>query len=365
MEIEPVRAAIVGTGGIARAHVAALREAGGRVELVAAVDVDPSRVESFCATHGIPRPYTDTGRMLAAEGPRLVHVCTPPATHADLSIRALEAGSWVLCEKPLCGSLAELDRIEAAETRTGNYCSSVFQWRFGSGAQHFKGLVESGALGRPLVGLCQTTWFRDRAYYQVPWRGKWATELGGSSMGQGIHAIDLFLWLLGDWQEVRAMMGTLDRDIEVEDVSMALVRFAGGAIGSVVNSVLSPRQRSYLRFDFQRATVELEHLYGYTNADWRYSTPPEAPWGDLLTQWQAIPADIPSRHGPQLAALLDAMDRGERPPASGSEARRAIEFITCLYKAALTGEPVRRGSIAREDPFYARISGTAGQTEAV
>lgn len=358
----PIRVAIIGTGGIARAHKAALDQERQRVQVVAAMDVDADRVNTFCETHDIPKAYTDAQAMLEKERPQLVHIATPPGTHCDLSVLSLEAGAWVLCEKPLCASLAEMDRIEAAEARTGNYCSSVFQWRFGSGGQHLKRLIENGDLGRPLVGNCLTTWYRTPKYYAVPWRGKWATELGGTSMGHGIHAMDFFLWIFGEWQEVRSMIGTLDRDIEVEDVSMAIVRFANGAMGNITNSVLSPREESYLRLDFQKATVELTHLYRYSNADWRYSIPKEAEYEAELARWQAIPEEIPSSHATQLTAMLDAMENNVRPPVSGPGVRGTIEFLASLYKSAMTGQPVRRGSIDEDDPFYHAMNGTGDQS---
>ncbi len=356
----PYRVAIIGTGNIAGGHVRALKEMGRRVQVVAAMDVEPGRVEAFCAEHRIPRSYADLTALLAAEQPDLVHIATPPATHADLAIRCLQAGARVWCEKPLCGSLAALDRIEAAERATGRYCSSVAQWRFGSAAQHLKGLMREQAMGRLLVGICQTTWYRDVAYYQVPWRGTWQNELGGTTLGHGIHAMDLFLWLCGDWSEVAAMTATLDRPIEVDDVSMATVRFDNGALGSIVNSALSPRQHTYLRFDLQKATVEVSGLYGYSNKDWRYSVPDDAD-GSALSRWQDIPADVPSSHTAQLAALLDTMYRDEPPPVGTPEVRRTIEFITCLYKAAAAGQTVRRGSIGPDDPFYRHVAGHTPQ----
>ncbi|HVA92051.1 MAG TPA: Gfo/Idh/MocA family oxidoreductase [Chloroflexota bacterium] len=351
------KVAIIGTGAIAGAHIRALATMGDRTRVVAAVDVDAARVEEFSAAHGIPRAYTDVGAMLAADQPDLVQIATPPRIHADLAVRCLEAGAWVLCEKPLCGSLADLDRIEAAEQATGKYCSSVAQWRFGSGAGHLKQLIHEQAMGRLLIGLCQTTWYRDQAYYQVPWRGTWASELGGTTMGHGIHAMDLFLWLFGDWEEVSAMVGTLDHPMEVDDVSMALVRFGSGAQGGIVNSAVSPRQETYLRFDFQRATVELTALYGYTNQNWRYSVPEGSNDEDALARWRHIPDDVPASHTAQLVALLDSMDRNEPPLLDTREARRTIEFVTCLYKSGATGERVRRGSIARDDPFYQHVGG--------
>lgn len=153
------------------------------------------------------------------------------------------------------------------------------------------------------------------------------------------------------------MMGTLDRNIEVEDVSMANVRFANGALASITNSVLSPREVSYLRFDFQKATVELTHLYSYKNADWSYSIPKGAPYAEELAQWQQLPPDRPSSHAAQLAALLDSRTRNERPLVSGPGVRGTIEFLASLYKSAITGQPVPRGSITPDDPFYYAMNG--------
>jgi predicted dehydrogenase len=357
MEREAFRTAIIGTGAFAKCHVNALRMAGEQVELVAAADIDAGRVEAFTSDHAIPYAFSDVESMLETIRPRLVLIATPPGTHADLSIKSMEAGAWALCEKPLCASLAEFDRIEEAERRTGNYTSSVFQWRFGSAGQHLKRLIEQGVLGKPLVCNSLITWYRTPAYYAVPWRGKWATELGGTTMGHGIHAIDFVLWLLGEWQEVRAMIGTLDREIEVEDVSMACVRFANGAMANMTNSALSPRESSYLRFDFQRATVELTHLYSYRNADWRYSGLPGGANAQEVAKWAHLPEDKPSSHGGQVAAFLASLNAGQRPAVSGQDVRGTIEFLASLYKAGMTGQAVRRGSITADDPWYHRMEG--------
>ena len=87
------------------------------------------------------------------EKPDLVQIAVPPQFHCELAVRSLEAGAWVLCEKPLCASLAELDRIEDAEKRTGRFCASVFQMRYAPSNRHVKAVIDSGLLGRPLVGI--------------------------------------------------------------------------------------------------------------------------------------------------------------------------------------------------------------------
>src|SRR5690606_24333380 len=146
------------------------------------------------------------------------------ATHLPLIRQCLEAGAWVYCEKPLCASLAQFDQIAVLELATGRYVSTVAQWRFGAAVAHVKRLMAEGVLGRPLLALCHTLWYRDPGYYAGTWHGQWATETGGVTASLGVHLIDLLLWILGDWREVYAMVDTLERPIEVEDVSTALVR---------------------------------------------------------------------------------------------------------------------------------------------
>ncbi|MDT0321284.1 Gfo/Idh/MocA family protein [Streptomyces millisiae] len=357
------RAAVVGTGGIVTgAHLPALTAHADRVDLVAAVDVDAGRLDSFrvAAAEAGARDvtgYQDLGAMLAAERPDLVLIGTPPALHHGQTVAALEAGAWVLSEKPLTLSLAEYDAIAAAEEATGNYAAVVFQHRYGSGAVHARELISSGELGRPLVAHCQTTWYRDTAYYAVPWRGRWESEGGGPTMGHGIHQYDLLLHLLGEWTEIRAMAGRLVHDVESEDVSTALVRFESGALATVVNSVLSPDEVSRIRVDCAEATVELTHLYGHRNEDWVYTPRPGLDDEARVKRWRTPAADVPSSHAAQLGALLDARERGERPAGSGPAARATVEFAAALYKSAFTGKPVHAGEITADDPFYTSMHG--------
>lgn len=351
------RAVLAGTGSIADAHVRAVADTGGRVQLVAAADIDAARVQAFCTKSGVPEGFTDYGTMLAKVKPDIVLVATPPKQHAAMSIAAMNAGAWVLCEKPFCGSLAELATIEEAEHRTGCYTACVFQMRFASSTAHLRALAASGQLGKPLVAVCNTLWFRDPTYYAVPWRGTWASELGGPTMGLGIHAMDHLLHLLGEWKEVRAVAATLDREIEVEDVSMAIIIFANGTVASVVNSALSPRQETYIRLDYQKATVELTHLYSYSREHWKLSLPANTTNDSLLQAWQNFPADVGSTHGAQLNAFVENMDRGTRPLTSGPEARRTLELLSAIYKSAFTGEVVRAGSIQPGDRFYTAVNG--------
>lgn len=355
-----IRTAVIGTGAIGRgSHLPALTRLAeeGETDTVAAVDLAEDAVQDFCAGAGIPHAYTDMDRMLAEQRPDLVVVCTPPALHRAQTVAALRAGAWVWCEKPPVLTLADFDAVEAAEGGAGGpYAAVVLQHRFGSGARHVKRLIAGRAMGRPLVAHCQTTWYRDADYYAVPWRGRWETEGGRPAMGHGLHQMDLLLDLLGPWSEVRAMAGRLVHDVETEDVSTALVRFGNGALATVVNSVLSPDEVSRIRVDCERATVELTHLYGHGNADWRVTPAPDVPEGDAAA-WRDFGADVPSSHLAQLRDLVASMRAGERPRGSGADGRATLELITALYKSAFTDTTVRAGEVGPGDPYYTALHG--------
>lgn len=175
-------------------------------------------------------------------------------------------------------------------------------------------------------------------------------------MGHGIHQMDLMLHLLGDWREVRAVAPRLERDVETEDVSAAIVTLESGAPMTVINSILSPREESYLRMDFTEATVEVGHLYGYRNADWRITPAPHVDNPQRVAAWWPE-QDVASSHIAALGALLDSMARGERPAVSGHDGRRSLELVAGLYQSAFTDHAVTRDVLVPDNPFYDSMDG--------
>lgn len=356
-EPAPLRVAIVGTGNIARFHARALLAEPERAVLVAAVDVDPEALESFRSRHAIPRGYADLDRMLTAERPDLVHVCTPPGVHRAQVEACLGAGSSVLVEKPPALSLAEAEKMAAAEGgEHGPWMATVFQHRFGSGALRLRALMDAGVLGRPLVATCHTTWFRPQEYFDLPWRGKWETEGGGPTLGHGIHQTDLLLALLGEWTEVSAVVRRQARDVETEDVSLARVDFANGAVASVVTSLLSPQEESRIRIDFERATVELTHLYGYGDDDWRL-TPAPGFEEEVTAAWDAAEHGVNSGHHAQVVRVLDALRDGTPPPVTSRDALSSLRLVAAVYASSFEGRPVTPADLGPESSFHDRMNG--------
>jgi predicted dehydrogenase len=187
----------------------------------------------------------------------------------------------------------------------------------------------------------------------VPWRGTWESEGGGTTLCHGIHQIDLLAYLLGDWSSVSGELWRLDRDIEVEDTSLATIRFAGGAIASVVSSAVAPREVSHVRIDTDRATVEVEHLYGHGRANWRI-TP--APGVDAATaaEWALPEDDVPSGHAAYFDAVYPALVAGEPVPPVAGYPSRSLEIVTAIHTSSRLGraitpadldDPSNRGSL--------------------
>jgi predicted dehydrogenase len=348
--------AIIGTGGVAEMHAQSLRQLAGRAKIVAAADLDAGRLAVFADRWSVPNTYPDLNTLLDQESPDVIHLCTPPWLHRDQAVACLSWGHTVLCEKPPALSLAHLAGIQAAEMSAGGRFATVFQHRFGSGAASLRRLASDARLGRPMTAVCNTLWLRTDDYFAVPWRGRWETEGGGPTLGHGIHQFDLLLSILGSWREVVAVAARLARPTATEDLSCAIVTFDSGAVATVINSLLSPRETSYLRFDFEHATVELEHLYGYSDADWSV-TP--APGHDEITEvWTEGLTGHRSGHAAQIAAVLDALESGEPPPVTITDAAMTLELATAIYASAFTRAPVARGEIVAGSPFYARMNGS-------
>lgn len=349
------RIAVIGAGGIgAAAHLPAIEALADEAELVAIVDPDEGRRTDAGERFGCSALFADATTMLAEAAPDIAVVATPPHLHEPLAIEAMRAGSWVYCEKPLTGSLASADRIAAAEDETGNWCVTVSQFRYSGGSQQVQRALRSGRWGRPLVGISHTNWYRGPEYWDAPWRGKFATEFGGSTTTQAYHAVDLLLWLMGgDWQSVSGVAETVSRPIEVEDASVASVRFASGAIASIVSTVLSHDPMTRLEVIAERASVALDTLYLPLLSEWSVRTIGEGDRADVVEGWaEAEPEMHVNAHRAQLAALIASRRRGEQPELTTRESRATLEFLTALYKSSAEGRTVLRGEIADGDPFY-------------
>jgi predicted dehydrogenase len=357
----PIGIGVVGAGGIAHSHLLAYRSKTNRdlARVVAICDVDEARANELATTYDIPQVYTSFDGVLGDAAVQAMSICTPPFLHVEQSTAALRAGKHVLCEKPVSPTLAGLDAICEAERAGGAIFGGVFQHRVGQGAQQVKALIEADRFGRLLFGLSETLWQRPQEYYDVWWRGTWEQECGGVTMGHGIHSIDMLAWLFGEPASLFAEAATLKLGIEVEDTSLATVRFRSGAIGQIIVTVNAQDNRSRLEiFGEHLQAVSSESPYDPTAAPFRLSSVDPARAiraADEAMEWGPEPTK--HLHVPMVHDFLRAIIDGRAPLVSAAECRRSMELITGMYKSAMTGERVSF-PIERGDPFYAQIPPT-------
>jgi predicted dehydrogenase len=260
--------------------------------------------------------------------------------HVVQSIAALEAGKRVICEKPVAGSLADADKLIAADKAAGGKLMPIFQYRYGDGVQKAKRIVDAGLAGKPYLATIETAWKRGAKYYEIKWRGRWDTELGGVLLTQAIHSHDLLTYLMGPIASVFARTATRVNPIEVEDCAVASLEMKSGALASLAATLGSQNEISRLRFHFEHVTFEsgLEP-YAPGNDPWQIiaSSPEvEAKIVALLKDWKPV--------GPRfeglMAAYYDTLEKNVPAPVSLADARASLELVTALMASAESGQAI-------------------------
>jgi predicted dehydrogenase len=332
--------ALVGLG-VGRSHLSeGYANLTDRFRVVALCDLNESRLAEVGEEFGVIRRTTSLDEVLAMDDVDIVDLATPPSIHATQIIAALAAGRDVVCEKPLVGSLGELDRVEAALGRSRGRLMPIFQYRWGKGFQQAWHIVRSGLAGRPYNALAETSWQRRAEYYAVAWRGKYATELGGVLLTQAIHLHDMMCCLMGEVASVYAATATRVNPIEVEDCASATLRMQNGALCSIAATLGAAENISRLRLHFEHVTFESNHA-PYSPGDAPWTILPATPAaGERIGAALAGFAPVKSRFHGQMLAYADALDAGGPLPVTLADARRSIELVTALYASAATNTAV-------------------------
>ena len=352
--------AIIGTGGIASQHIESYLHFADRCRIVALCDIDPAKTRSRAEEYGLEgvRHYTDYQAMLADPDLTLdiVSITTPPFTHRDIAVAALDSGRDVLCEKPMAPSVAECDDMLDAARRNGRVCVSVAQNRFATPMARQQAVIASGLAGRPLYILAESVWWRGTEYYDMWWRGTWEKEVGGCTLNVGVHQIDQLLWIMGMPSEVTSIAANLSHsNSEVEDLSLSLLRFPSGALGEFnCSNIHHGEQRTIL--------VQCEKAGVWSPWQVRANLPGAGgfPYRDTETEQalQAFHDTLPPQPYEnlffcQIENYLDHLESGVPLRSDGTDGRNAVEFVSAIYKSAFTRATVTL-PLAKDDPFYTR-----------
>jgi predicted dehydrogenase len=227
-----LRIGLIGAGNISDTHARALRTVPG-AEMAAVFAPALARAEQFAARHG-GAAFDSLDRMLAWRPLDAVIIGTPSGLHAEHGVAAAARGLHVLVEKPIDITAARADALIEAAARAGVTLGVIFQDRLKPDIARLKALVDAGRLGTPILASARVKWYRPASYYRDSrWRGTPALDGGGALINQGVHTVDLLLWLFGPVRRVFGRTSAALHAIDVEDTAVAVLEFASGAIGTL------------------------------------------------------------------------------------------------------------------------------------
>lgn len=351
-----MKVAIIGAGNISPAHIEAYLNFPDRCKIVAVCDIYKEKAEKRIAQYRLDGALAvEDYKELLDLDIDLVSVCTPPYTHAPLTIDFLRAGKHVLVEKPMASSLAECDAMNAAAKETGKILSVVAQNRFRTPMMKLKSVLESGMMGKVVHAQVDSFWWRGHCYYDLWWRGTWEKEGGGCTLNHAVHHIDALLWMMGSPQDVQAIMANTAHDnAEVEDLSIALLRYGNGAVGQVTSSVVHHGEEQQIIFQGTKARVSVPwKLYASVSKANGFPERDPALEREIQDYYDALPDVKYEAHAGQVDNVLTAIEQGKPVLIDGESGKATLQLIMSIYKSASTGEQVTL-PLQSDDPFYTR-----------
>jgi predicted dehydrogenase len=358
-----VRFGILGPGKVAHLHAAALDRIEG-ARLVAVAGRNEERTRALAMAHGA-RPYDGLEAMLDHAVVDAVILCTPHPLHAEQAIAAARGGAHVVVEKPMALSPDDCDRMIAAADEARVVLSVISQRRWYEAVRRVKAAIDAGEIGHPALATVEVLGWRGPEYYAMDaWRGTAEGEGGGVLVNQAVHQLDLLRWFMGEVVEVDAWTANVNHaGIEVEDSAVAIVRFAGGGLASIIASN-SQNPGLYARVHVHGgngASVGVEtdggsiFVAGVTSPTLArndlWTIPGQETMPDQwATQDRAAVADVDldsHYHELQLRDVVAAVREHRRPAIDGRDGRATVELFWAIYRASATGQRVVIASAGR------------------
>lgn len=338
--------AIIGCGVIAETHAQALKrlEKEG-LKLYACCDIVPEKADAYAKRHNVGKVYYDDESVLADPEVEVVCVCVPSGTHKDVSEAAARAGKHIVCEKPL--EITPERAIDLIKTvrECGVKVQSIHQRRMMPTAIATRKAIQEGKLGRICLAEAQLKYYRDQAYYDsAGWRGTWDQDGGGALMNQGVHGVDLVLWMLGG--EIDTIYGkaeTLARKIAVEDTAAAVIQMKDKSLCVIEGATTAyPGFSTTFAFYGEKGTIVFNDE---GVVEWKFmdeSDAPPCPEAGVAVGGSKSNVDITiDGHVALIKDLADAIREDREPVLPPEDAVLAVKVICAIYESTRTGMPVR------------------------
>ena len=343
-----IHVGLIGAGNISDTHARAAAAIPG-VAIAGVYAPTPAHAQRLAAAHGAVA-FDSLDALLAHRPLDLVVIGSPSGLHAEHGVAAARRGLHVLVEKPIDVAAARADALVAEAERAGVRLGVIFQDRLKPDVQRARALVAEGRLGHPILATAHVKWYRPPEYYAGSrWRGTQALDGGGALMNQGVHTVDLLLWLFGPVRRVFGRTAALLHPIEVEDTAVAVLEFENGALGTIeaATSVYPgyPRRieltgsHGTMVVDGDRlAAIDLASESSGGRASPKLAQAPPSEGGPPAASSPVV-ADA-SAHQRVIEDFIRAIAANAPPCCDGREGRRSVALIEAIYRSARTGQAV-------------------------
>lgn len=336
----PIRLALAGCGRISGKHLEAIAQHPEDLELVAVCDTNPQVLKETADKTGAAG-FASVAELLAASDCDAVVLCTPSGLHPRQTIRIAEAGRHVITEKPMATRWHDGVQMVRACDEAGVRLFVVKQNRRNATLQLVKQAMEQKRFGRIYMATINVFWSRPQAYYDgAAWRGTWEFD-GGALMNQASHYVDLVDWLIGPVESVQAYVGTLARNIQVEDTAVVAVRWRSGALGSINVTMLTyPKNlEGSLTIIGERGTVRVGGVAVNEIQHWEFAE--SRPEDESVQNASYQTTSVYGFGHPLYYENVIQTLRGEaEPETDGREGLRSLELLIASYLSARDGRRV-------------------------
>ena len=332
---------LIGAGNISDTHARAAAALSG-VRVAAVFAPTRAHAEQLAARHGAVA-YDTLDGLLRHQPLDMVAIGSPSGRHAEHGVAAVQRGLHALVEKPIDTTTARADRLIAEARRADVTLGVMFQDRLKPDPQRMKRLIDAGRLGTPIVATAQVKWYRTPEYYRgSTWRGTRALDGGGALMNQGVHTVDLLLWLFGPVRRVFGRTAARLHAIEVEDTAIATLEFQNGALGTIeATTAAYPGYSRRLELTGSEGTLVLDGD-SLTAIDLRRPPAGERPASPPAATAAAstpVVADA-SAHQRLFEDFVRAVTTRTPPVCDGPEGRRSVALIEAVYESARLDRPI-------------------------
>ena len=322
--------ALVGCGRIGKRHAEQAVKIG---TLVAVCDVDKQKANDFAARYNATAYFSLEELLVGEKNITFISICTPNGLHAQHSILSLNAGINVLCEKPLCISTSDGNKMIEAALKAQKKLFVVKQNRYNPPIVFLKKLIEHNHLGDIFSFQINCFWNRPPDYY-TDWKGTKKLD-GGTLFTQFSHFIDLLYWLLGDVKTVKSFIKNFAHPaIEIEDSGAVIFEMKSGAIGTLnytVNSFEKNMEGSFAVFA-EKGTVKIggQYLNELEYCHVHGIAVPDLPKGNPANGYGFYQGSM-SNHDKVYENVLQALETPGHNFASGEDGLKTVEIIEKIY----------------------------------